>query len=112
MSVSHVTPSFLHSHHHLRHRAERRPRTELERRHRTNLILGGIGLILFGILVTGFVGLIANIAPRPSPSSAYGADGSVFVSPPPLATLWLAVILMDVVALFAFGLISAFHNQQ
>lgn len=112
MSVSHVTPSFLHSHRHHRHRAEPRQRTEMERRHRTNLILSGIGVILFGILVVGFIGMVSTTAPTSSPSAAYGADGSVFVSPPPMATMWLAVIGIDLVAIFAFGLIAAFHNQQ
>ncbi|QGN33487.1 hypothetical protein [Microlunatus sp. Gsoil 973] len=111
MSVSHA-PSFLHTHHGLHRRTERRSRTELNRRHKANLILGGVGIFLFGVLVTGFIGLATTAAPRPGPSSSYGADGSWYVSPPHMATLWLAVIMMSVVALFAYGLITANHNQQ
>lgn len=84
----------------------------MERRHRTNLVLGGIGLVLFGILVVGFIGMFTSTSPTSGPSADYGADGSVYTTPPPLATLWLAVILIDVVALLALGIISAAQNQQ
>lgn len=76
------------------------------------MILLGIGLVLFGILIVGFIGMVTTLAPSNSPSAGYGTDGAVYVLPPPMATMWLAVVLMDVVALLAFGIISAFHNQQ
>lgn len=76
------------------------------------MVFLGIGAVLFAILVVGFIGMVTNLAPMPSPSGGYGTDGAVYVSPPPMATMWLAVVLMDVVALLAFGIISAFHNQQ
>jgi hypothetical protein len=63
-------------------------------------------------VVAGFVGMATTVAPRPSPSSSYGADGSWYVSPPHTATLWLAVTMMAVVAMFAYGLITAFRSQQ
>jgi hypothetical protein len=84
----------------------------LSHQHRANLIVRGIGVFLFGAVVTGFVGMATTIAPQPSPSSGYGADGSWYVSPPHMATLWLAVTMMSVVALFAYGLITASRNQQ
>lgn len=112
MSVSHVTPSFLHSHRHVQRHTQRRTRTETQRRHRENLVLAGMGLFLLGALVAGFVGMAVTIAPTPSPSSSYGADGAMYVTPPGWAVMWLAVTLMTVVAIFAYGIATAVHNQQ
>lgn len=84
----------------------------MEQRHRSNLIFGGVGLFLFGVLVAGFIGMAMTIAPTDSPSAGYGTDGSLYVSPPPLAIMWLAITLMDVVAIFAYGIAGAARNQQ
>lgn len=112
MSVSHVTPSFLHSHRHVRRHTERRSRTELQRRHRENLVLAGLGVFLLGAVVAGFIGMAVTVAPTSGPSSGYGTDGATYVAPPGWAVFWLAVTLISVVALFAYGIATAVHNQQ
>ncbi|GAB3923307.1 hypothetical protein GCM10011575_00930 [Microlunatus endophyticus] len=112
MSVSHATPSFLHSHRHTDRRTAPKSRAAMDPQRRSKLILEGIGAFLFAVLITGFIGLALTIAPTPGPSSAYGADGASYVTPPNWAVFWLVVILMDVVALFAYGIASASRAQQ
>lgn len=112
MSVSHASPSFLHSHRHVKSRTQQQASTGMQRRHRENLVLAGVGLFLLGALVAGFIGMAVTIAPTPSPSSSYGADGSMYVTPPGWAVLWLTVTLLTVVAIFAYGIATAAHNQQ
>jgi hypothetical protein len=107
MSVSHATPSF----HFHRHTA-RRTRTELERHHRINLAFAAVGIFLFGVVIGGMIGMAVTAAPTSSPSSSYGVDGANYIIPPSITTFWLFVTLMAAAALFAFGVASAFHNQQ
>jgi len=84
----------------------------MQRRHRENLVLAGMGIFLLGALAAGFIGIALTIAPTSAPSSAYGTDGAMYVTPPGWAVFWLAVTLMAVVALFAYGIATAVHNQQ
>lgn len=105
MSVSHVSPS-LHFH---RHTASR-TRTKLERQHRANLILGGIALILFAALIVGIIGLVSTVSP--AAGAGYPADGASYLHLSHMAVLWLWLTLMDVVALFAFGIAFASFHQQ
>lgn len=112
MSVSHATPPFLHSHRRTHHGAKSRDEAKTDPRHRTKVILAGVGLVLFGILVTGIVGIALTVAPAASASGGYRADGSLYVIPPGWATVWLGVTLMDVVAIIAYGIATAAHFQQ
>jgi len=112
MSVSHASPSFLHSHRHVRSRSQSKVSTEMRHRHRQNLVLAGMGLLLLGSLATGFIGIALTNRPTPGPSSSYGADGATWVTPPGWAVLWLTVTLLSVVAIFAYGIATAVHNQQ
>ncbi|MBO0811787.1 MAG: hypothetical protein J2P23_07040 [Microlunatus sp.] len=111
MSVSHVTPSFLHSHRHLR-RHTARAHTGMQRRHRANLIMGGIGIFLAAVLITAFIGVALTLNPNPHPNTGYAVDGSSFLIPAGITTMWLAILLMDAVAIFAYGLFTAHNNQQ
>jgi len=77
-----------------------------------NIVLVGIGVFLFAVLVVGMIGIATTEAPGTGASLVYGADGSSWVNPPHLATLWLVITLMDVVAILAFGIFTAAQNQQ
>ncbi|SDS22570.1 hypothetical protein [Microlunatus soli] len=105
MSVSHVSPSF-----HLHRHSATRTRTKLERQHRANLILGIIALGLLAALVVGIVGLVNTVAP--SAGIGYPADGAAYVHASRMAVFWLWLTLMDVVAIFAFGIAFASQHQQ
>jgi len=82
------------------------------RRHWENLVLAGMGVFLLGSLAAGFIGMAVTITPTSGPSSSYGADGAMYVGPPGWTVFWLAVTLMSVVAIFAYGIATAVHNQQ
>lgn len=93
-------------------RAQRRAGSEAEHRHRGNLILGGTGLLLFAVLIAGFIGMVVTIAPTDSPSAGYGTDGARYTRPPNWAIVWLAVVLMDTVSIMGYGIATAVRNQQ
>jgi len=112
MSVSHASPSFLHSHRHVRSHSKPKVSAEMQRRHRENQVLAGMGLFLLGSLAAGFVGIALTNRTSPGPSAAYGADGAAWVLPSGWSVLWLAVTLLTVVAIFAYGIATAAHNQQ
>lgn len=108
MSVSHVSPSL-----HFHRRTSSRPRTKLERQHRTNLVLAAMALVLLAALVLGIVGLVTTVEPsNVGPTADYGTDGSGFTTLPHLAILWLWLTLMDVAAILGFGIGYAAKHQQ
>jgi len=69
-------------------------------------------VIAVGILITGFVELIPAMHPTHSPSGAYGADGSSYISPPATATLWLSIMMTDVIVIMVLGIAIAFTERQ
>lgn len=93
-------------------RARRHARSEAEHRRRGNLILGGIGLVLFAVLIAGFIGMAVTIAPTDGPSAGYGTDGARYSRPPNWSIVWLAVVLMDAVAIMGYGIATAVRNQE
>lgn len=84
------------------------------RRHqrRERVVFAVLAVVLVAVLALGIGGLIITVEPTTSPSGGYPADGAGYNVLPRMAIFWLWVTLMDVVAIFAFGIAYAFEHQQ
>lgn len=50
--------------------------------------------------------------PTHSPSGGYGADGSSYTDPPATATIWLSIMMTDVIVIMVLGIAIAFTERQ
>ncbi|SDR95641.1 hypothetical protein [Microlunatus soli] len=88
-------------------------RAKLQKRHRADLILLAIGVLLLMILVAGIIGLVATAEPTSTGGTVgYTADGAAWVNPPRMAIFWLWVTMMDVAAILGFGVAAAAMHQS
>lgn len=86
-------------------------RTAGDRRPRRRPILLVLWAVCGVVAVVALIGLAMASQPMPGPSANYGADGSSYTSPTLMATLWMAILLLDVVALMALAIATAYSSR-